>query len=85
VERGRAPSLITDIETVAWTNAADVCVMAWYTHHDGLLVQAGLVFSDGGLQYIPEGSGLRTLTMSEVYDAPAGSHRFAGRSPDRAG
>jgi hypothetical protein len=44
--------LITDIETVAWTNASDVCVMAWYTHHDGLLVQAGLVFSDGGLQVL---------------------------------
>lgn len=34
------------------------------------MVQTGLDFSDGGLQYIPEGGGLRTLTMSEVCDAP---------------
>jgi hypothetical protein len=58
--------------------------MAWYAHHNGLLVQAGLDFSDGGLQYIPDGSGLRTLTMSEVYDAPTGSQLCREKRPGRS-
>ena len=48
------------------------------------MVQTGLDFSDGSLQYIPEGGGLRTLTMSEVCDAPSGSQPCRGKRSGRS-
>jgi hypothetical protein len=33
--------LIAVIKAVAWTDASYMCLIAWYTQHDGLLVRQG--------------------------------------------
>jgi hypothetical protein len=38
-----ALSLIAVMKAVAWTDASYMCLIAWYTQHEGLLVQAGVV------------------------------------------
>jgi hypothetical protein len=43
-----ALSLIAVIKAVAWTDASYMCLIAWYTQHDGLLVQAGAVVAPTG-------------------------------------
>ena len=38
-----ALSLIAVMKAGAWTDASYMCLIAWYTQHEGLLVQAGVV------------------------------------------
>ena len=42
--------------------------------HLGLVVKDGLVYSPGGLLYIPKDEAVRTTLLREVHDAPTGGH-----------
>lgn len=69
-----APALNADIRRLALTDSAYYLPLIARAGHLGLTVRDGLVYSPGGLLYIPKDEALRTTLMREVHDAPTGGH-----------
>ena len=69
-----APSLMEDIRRLALTDEAYYVPLVARAEHLGLVVKDGLVYSPGGLLYIPKDDAVRTTLLREVHDAPTGGH-----------
>jgi hypothetical protein len=69
-----AASLMDDIRRVALTDVDYYVPLLSRAEHLGLVVRHGLVYSPGGLLYIPKDKDVRATLVREVHDAPTGGH-----------